>query len=183
MADSSRLLQSGARADPDPEPHLAIRAAERLDPEGQALLRRILRWRETEARRLDRPRGWILENGLALRLAERRPSDRESLDHLLEAWPKAPRKHRDALWEELARPLSAEEREIPLAEPDDRVDRERLRRLQSAVAEVAGRLELPESVLASRKPLVALLKTREWPAALDNWRRPLLEPALLPLVD
>ncbi len=182
LADSARVLQAGARAEPDPEPHLAIRSAERLDAAGQALLRRVLRWREAEARRLDRPRGWILENGLALRLAERRPADRESLDHLLEAWPKAPRKHRDALWEALDRPLSEEERVIPLAEPDDRVDRERLRRLQDAVIGVARALDLPESVLASRRPLVALLKSGEWPAALDNWRRPLLEPVLLPLV-
>jgi len=179
--DSARQLSAAADADPDPWPHLGLRSARFLDAGSQHRLLRLLRWREVQARASDRPRGWILDNELAVGLARRNPGDRSAFDALLDAAPKAPRGLRDALWNALVQPLS-DEASAPLAH-DDEPDRKRLRALQDAVAALAAELQLPEGVLASRRMLEPLLDGGDWTGALAGWRRALLEPRLAPLLS
>ena len=176
-ADTERATRN-ARADADdPFPHLALRSAAALDPDGQARLCRLLRWRDREARRLDRPRSWILDNELAVALCRRVPDDIHRFNDLLDRHPKAPRKARPELWEVVAAPLGDAERDVPLAraEPPDKA---RLKRLQEAVAGVAAAQQLPEGLLCSRRHLETLMEGRGWPDALAGWRRDLLEPVL-----
>lgn len=183
LAEECARMVDAARGDaPDPHPHLSMRSAQRLPPEAQARVRRLLLWREQAARRSDRPRGWILDNELVVLLAQRPPARREDFEQRLDAHPKAPKKQRGELWDLLASPLTPEERDIPLAREDDPSLREPLKRMQAAVAERAAALGLPEGLLASRRHLETLLSTRDWPAALDGWRRELLEARLLPLL-
>ena len=54
--------------------------------------------------------------------------------------------------------------------------------MQDAVAQLAAELELPEGLLCARRHLEALIATRRWPAALEGWRQPLLEPRLQALL-
>ncbi|MEO8849644.1 MAG: ribonuclease D [Casimicrobiaceae bacterium] len=184
--DCARLLQQSAQDVPDPNPHLALRGAQYLDAAAQALLVRLLRWREVQARAGDRPRGWILDNELAVALARKPPTDQRAFNTLLDAQPKSPRRLRDELWNKVSMPLTADEREIPLVSQPDAAQKKRLRALQDAVAVVAAELQLPDSVLASRRALEALLDAgadaEQWPRSLQGWRRPLLEPALLPVL-
>lgn len=179
--DSTRQLAAAADPDPDPWPHLGLRSARFLDADGQHRLLRLLRWRELQARASDRPRGWILDNELAVTLARRNPADRSACDALLDAAPKAPRGLREALWHALAAPLP-DETAAPLAK-DDESDRKRLRALQEAVATLAAELQLPEGVLASRRMLEPLLNGAGWTGSMAGWRRRLLEPRLAPLLD
>ncbi len=178
--DSLRQLTAAADPDPDPWPHLGLRSARFLDAESQRRLLRLLRWREAQARASDRPRGWILDNELAVGLARRNPADRNAFDALLDAATKAPRDLRDALWKALTQPL-ADETLAPLAH-DDEPDRKRLRALQEAVVALSAELQLPEGVLASRRMLEPLLDGGDWSGALAGWRRTLLEPRLAPLL-
>lgn len=176
--DCARLLRTVTAAD-DPHPHLALRSAQRLDPDAQARLRRLLLWREGQARGQDRPRRWLLENDLAIDLAARPPAHRSEYEARLDAHPKAPRRLRGELWQELARPLDADERDIPLAIEQAPELRARVKRLQQAVAKVAGELDLPEPLLANRASLEALAQSPdEWPAALQGWRAGLLQEPL-----
>ncbi len=181
--DSARLLASSGNETPDRYPHLALRGAQYLDAEAQALLCRLLRWREALARAGDRPKGWILDNELAIALARKPPGDARAFHAFLDTQPKAPRKLRSELWNELAQPLTAGERDIPLVLTPDGAQKKRLRALQDAVASEATRLGLAEGVLASRRTLEALLDGNGWPAALEGWRRPILEPLLRPVLD
>lgn len=178
--DGARQLATAADPDPDRWPHLGLRSARFLDADGQHRLLRLLRWRETQARSSDRPRGWILDNELAVNLARRNPANRSAFDALLDAAPKAPRSLRDGLWQALSTPLQ-DETEAPLAR-DEEPDRKRLRALQEAVAALATELQLPEGVLASRRMLEPLLDGAGWVGALAGWRRELLEPQLAPLL-
>ena len=180
--DCARLLTQSAQDTPDPYPHLALRSAQYLDAEAQARLSRLLRWREAQARAGDRPRGWILDNELAVTLARKPPIDTHALHAFLDTQPKAPRRLRAELWDALASPLTSEERDIPLARLPDSGQKQQLRALQDAVAVVASQLGLPDSVLASRRTLEALLEGEDWPKSLQGWRRPLLEPILAPLL-
>lgn len=178
--ECERQLQAAERDEGDPQPHLAMRSAQRLKPEQQARLRRLLLWREHQARRSDKPRSWVLDNELSFDLALGKLADRAAFEALLDARPRAPRRARDELWDAVARPITGEERDIPLAEAPDPNWREPLRRMQDAVTAVADEHGLPEGLLCARRHLETLIATRRWPAALEGWRRPLLEPRLAP---
>jgi ribonuclease D len=51
----------------------------RLKPRELAVLREVAAWRESEARRLDRPRRWVINDDLLLLIARIRPGDTEGL--------------------------------------------------------------------------------------------------------
>ena len=178
--DCARMVANAEQDAPERWPHLALRAAQFLDAEGQHRLLRLLRWRDAHAREADRPRSWILDNELAVQLARNPPADRAALQARLDAHPKAPRKLAAALWQALATPL-ADEMDAPPIRQDDR-DRGALRRLQEAVAARSAELGLPDGVLASRRWLQSLLDGDGWRGPLAGWRRAQLESRLAPLL-
>lgn len=181
-ADMARQLQAAADDSEDPWPHLGLRSAGSLDRAGQARLCLLLRWRDREARRADRPKGWILDNELAVSLARRPPRSLAEFHATLDRHPKSPRRGRSELWSLLERgPDPAEVADLPLL-GNDPVDKQALKALQAAVATVAEREGLPEGLLCARRHLESLLEGRGWPPALEGWRRELLEPVLKPLL-
>ncbi len=176
--DCARMLRAATIDEANPHPHLSFKPAQRMSASAQRLVRRLLIWRDREARTADKPRGWIVDNGLVTRLAEHPPTRRDDFELLLDGISGAPRKNRDSLWDALAQSPSADERDLPLANNPDAADRNQLKRMQQAVAEVASSLDLPEGMLAARRHLEVLLGEQTWPEALEGWRRPLLEPVL-----
>ena len=181
--ECERILAAAERDDADAHPHLANRAAQRMRAAQQIRLRRLMLWRDEQARRSDKPKSWVLDNELIVELAIRGGGPRAEFDAFLDARPRAPRRGRDELFDLLSRQPGAEELQLPLAEPPDPSWREPLKRMQDAVAAEAARLELPEGLLCARRHLETLIATRRWPAALEGWRRPLLEPVLLPVLE
>ena len=180
--DSARAIRNARNEADDPWPHLSVRSAERFDAPAQARLYRLLRWRDTQARALDRPRSWILDAEPAVALARRAPADFDEFGAVLDRFPKAPRKNRNELWKLLSAPLTEAELAIPQLRPSDAIDKKVLRGLQDEVGRTAAQLSLPDGLLCARKHLESLLEGRGWPAALEGWRRELLEPALTPLL-
>jgi ribonuclease D len=182
VSDGERALQVAIGDGDDPLPHLSVRSAQTLDAAGQARLRRLLVWRDAEARRSDRPKGWVLDNDLAVHLSRRPFENFHAFNAMLDANPKAPRRARKELFEMLAQPLTDEERQLPLNRAVDAIDKQRLRGMQDAVAKLAGDLGVPEGLLCARRHLEVLLEGRGWPEALQGWRRALLEPTLEPML-
>lgn len=181
LADDAQRLLASVADDEDRWPHLAMRSAQFLDAAAQRRLLRLLRWRDGQARSSDRPRSWILDNDLAATLARTPPADEAALGALMEQFPKAPRKLAGAVWHALSTPLD-DEAQAPLALPANDSNKQALKKLQDAVAEVTRQLQLPDGVLASRKHLESYLERRQWPAALAGWRQQVLEPHLQPLL-
>lgn len=181
QADGERAVRNANSDIDEPFPHLSMSRAQGLDHRAQALLCRLLRWRDAKARSSDKPKSWILDNELAAFLARSAPEHYNTFTGILDRSPKAPRKFRPELWEEVTRPLSDEELAIPPIRNIDSIDKQKLRALQDAVAKQAAVLNIPEGLLASRKHLEALMEGR-WPAALEGWRRMELEPVLSPLI-
>jgi ribonuclease D len=182
--DAERALAgAGAAAEgDDPMPHLSVRSAQSLDAEGQARLRRLLRWRDAEARRADRPKSWVLDNELAVALSRRPFASFAPFNAMLDANPRAPRRSRRELFDMLEAPLAAEELLLPINRQPDSTDKQRLKQMQEAVAALAASLGVPDALLCARRHLEQLLEGRGWPASLEGWRRSLLEPALAPLL-
>jgi len=182
-ADCARLLAKAGEREADPQPQLALRGAADWPRERQALLRRVLRWRDEAARRHDRPRSWLLDDAHALDLVARVPASAQELADRtrgLRALRSAPRAE---LLAALQAPLQAGELDfIPIAPPPDARERKLIAAMKEVVAAQAQRLDLPESLLCSRRHLEALLATRRWPAALEGWRRDLLHDALIGLL-
>lgn len=180
--DSQRSLKNAADQRPEPWPHLGVRPAQDFSPAAQARLLRLMRWRESSARSLDLPKNWVIDQPLALRLAERPPASFSDLQEILEKNPKSPRKLAKELWTALTTPL-ADETDMPQVKRDHDIDKKLLRQLQQAVLEVAEAQQLPEGMLASRRYLEALMESwPQWPAALQGWRQALLEEKLSALM-
>jgi ribonuclease D len=179
--DAVRTVTNAENEGPERWPHLSLRSAQFLDMDGQRRLVRLLRWRDAYARDNDRPRGWILDNELAVAIARTPPADRKALQDQLDANPKAPRKLGDVIWRALTTPLP-DEAEAPDASVGEARDKQRLKKLQDAVSKRSAELGLPDGVLASRRWLQALLDDGRWPSALAGWRRQALEPSLAPLL-
>jgi ribonuclease D len=180
-ADCARLVTAIDQDLPERWPHLSMRSAQFLDAAAQLRLLRLLRWRDLQARRSDRPRSWILDNELAASLAKQPPADLPALQDWLEKHPKAPRKLAEAIWQALTTP-SDDEADLPLARAATDADKKRLKKLQDAVTAQSAALALPDGVLASRRWLEQLMESGHWPEALAGWRREQLEPVLAPLL-
>jgi len=176
-ADMARMLEGAREERDDPQPHLAMRPAAQLDRPAQARLRRLLRWREGAARARDLPRRWLLDNDVVLTLARQPPGSAQALATLLAESRSAKRLH-DEIAELLAAPINEDEAQMPLAVEVERTDRQRLKALQAAVVAEAAALDLPEGLLCARRHLESLLQDGQWPAALDGWRREVLEAPL-----
>lgn len=179
--DCARLVAAAGDDAPDPNPHLSSRAAQRMKPEQQARLRRLLLWRELVARRRDKPRSWILDNELVVQLALR-PLPRDGFEALLDRHRRSPRHTREALWQEFSRPFEAAELDIPMAAEPDPAWREPLKAMRTMVARHAAELDIPDGLLCARRHLETLLATRAWPEPLAGWRAGILQRELMQLL-
>lgn len=178
--DSRKLVDKVRRAEPDAQPQRAFPRAADWPRAAQALLRRILLWRDAKARTLDKPRSWILDDARALDLAAHPPHDGADLFERCKGLRALRGPQRQELLETLLAPLTSEELDIaPIPPPLSSPDRRRLADMREAVAAIAQSLNLPDGLLCPRRHLETLLAERAWPAALEGWRKPLLFDALM----
>jgi ribonuclease D len=183
--DCRRLKSRAARRAGDPQPQRAFRAAAEWPSERQAMLRRVLLWREQSARALDRPRPWLLEDALALDLAQSPPHTPDELDRRSRGQRALRAAQRAELFALLAAPPEtadiAATAPIP-GYPQGRA-KQALAAMKQAVDAAAVELDLPPGLLCPRKVLEEYVVTALWPDFLDGWRREVLGqrlPALLP---
>ncbi len=178
--DCRRLVARVCEAQPDPQPQRALRAAARFAPEQQARLRRVLRWRDTKARVLDKPRPWILDDARALNLVADPPQDEDELAERCRGLRALRGALRQELFAVLHAPLAADERDVmPIPAPLTGAQLTKLAALRNEVAAIAARLALPESLLCPRRHLETLVAEGRWPAALEGWRKELLYEVLM----
>jgi ribonuclease D len=179
LTEDCRALVERANTQPDPEPQRALRGAADWPLERQALLRRLLRWRDARARTLDKPRPWILDDAHALQLAAQPPRDAPELFERSKGLRALRGPQRQELLELLLAPLTDADLDFaPIPRPLDLEQRRALAAMKEAVASIAAQLGLPEGLLCARRHLETLLTDRAWPAALEGWRRPLLHDVL-----
>ena len=181
--DCARMLERARQREPDPQPQVALRGAAEWPVERQALLRRVLRWRDATARAINRPRPWLLDDAHALDLSARPPS---TIDELTER-SKGQRALRGAQRAELFGVLSAslapEELELTaIPHAPTASEKTVIAAMKEVVAARAVELDLPEGLLCSRRHLETLLATRQWPIALEGWRRSALHDSLIALL-
>jgi ribonuclease D len=174
--DCERLKRKSCQRSGDDQPQLALRGAAEWPREQQALLRRILLWRDHTARQLDRPRPWLLEDSLTLSLAQQPPKHIDDLEQRSSGQRALRSQQRAELFELLAMPASDEEiattRPIPPF-PQGKA-KQALGSMKEAVDSLATELDLPAGLLCSRKVLEEYVVTAQWPETLEGWRRSVL---------
>ncbi|MBL0165139.1 MAG: HRDC domain-containing protein [Xanthomonadales bacterium] len=178
--DCARLVERARHREPDLQPHIGYRGAADWSREQQALLRRVLIWRDATARRIDKPRPWILDDPRVLDFSASPPTNINDLAERGRGLRALRGAERTELFEVLRRPLSEDELDfetIPAAA--DGEERRMIRSLKEIVCTRASELDLPEGLLCSRRHLESLYVSRQWPAALEGWRKPLLHDALM----
>jgi ribonuclease D len=183
--DCERLKRRAAHRDGDPQPQRGFRAAADWPRAQQALLRRILLWRDRSARTLDRPRPWLLEDVLAMSLAQQPPASPAELDQRSRGQRALRAPQRAELFELIAPPVSDEELAATAAIPafPQGEAKKALAAMKQWIDQCAAGLDLPPGLLCPRKVLEEYVVTAEWPDFLDGWRRDVLHdrlPALLP---
>lgn len=181
--DCARVLERARQQFDTALPGIDARQLSRLDQRGAERLQRILYWREAEARRADRPRGWILDNETCQRLAAAPPGDETAHRRILDGAPRAARHAPAALWQVLAAEADANLPALPRAGASNEPRyKAAVQRIQQAVGDAATRLDLPAGTLFPRRYIEQLIETRRWPEGARGWREAELAPALLPLL-
>ena len=180
LAEDCRALVERANTQPDPEPQRALRGAADWPAERQAILRRLLRWRDARARTLDKPKPWILDDAHALQLSSQPPREASELFERTKGLRALRGPQRQELLELLLAPLTDADLDFaPIPPPLDLEQRRAMAAMKETVTAIAGELGLPEGLLCARRHLESLLTERAWPAALNGWRRPILHEALM----
>ncbi len=178
--DCARLALRLRRAEPDPQPQRAFRNAATWPRDRQALLRRILCWRERAARALDRPRPWLLDDAGASSLAASPPASTHELFERTRGLRALRGPQRAELFELLRAPVSdAEIAETALILPPPSGEAKAgVTAMKRSVDAIALKLDIPAGLLCPRRLLEEYAVTREWPQALQGWRREALESEL-----
>jgi ribonuclease D len=182
--DCERLKLRASHRDGDLQPQRSFKGSSEWSPERQALLRRVLRWRETTARTLDRPRPWMLEDAHAASLVYDPPRNQADLDERTRGLRALRSAQRQELLEVLQRPVTAEELETTARIPGHPVGetKKALSAMKQVVDQLATDLELPGGLLCPRRALEEYVVTREWPDSLEGWRRDVLHDRLAALL-
>lgn len=183
--DCERLKRRACHRDGDPQPQTAFRAAAEWPREQQARLRRLLLWRDRTARSLDRPRPWLLEDALALSLAQHPPASLAELDQRSRGQRALRAPQRAELFPLLSQPVGDDEIDATTRIPPHPQGeaKQALAAMKQRVDRCATGLDLPPGLLCPRKLLETYVVTRQWPESLEGWRRAVLHdhlPGLLP---
>jgi ribonuclease D len=178
--DCERLKRRACVRDGDAQPQLGFRGASEWRPELQARLRRILQWRDRAARNLDKPRPWLLEDALAMSLAQQPPRSEPELAQRSQGQRALRSPQRTELFDLLAAPIADDElattQAIPGTPQGDA--KKALAAMKDQIDKLAAELDLPPGLLCPRKVLEEYVVTRAWPDFLEGWRRDLLHDRL-----
>lgn len=174
--DCERLKRRASHRDGDAQPQRGMRAAAEWPREQQARLRRLLRWRDSSARRLDVPRPWLIDDALALSLAQHPPATLTELEQRSRGQRALRSAPRLELFEHLAPAISDEEIAATASIPGhpQGETKKALGAMKQYVDKRAAELDLPPGLLCPRKALEAYVVTAEWPDLLAGWRHEIL---------
>ena len=181
--DCRRLVDRFCHPVSDLQPQRAFRTAADWPIEQRALLRRLLLWRESNARTLDKPRSWILDDAHALDFASQPPRDADELFERSKGLRALRGPQRTELLQLIQTPLEAgRSRHHADLRTVHAQQKRAMQSMRDKITEIAQRENIPEGLLCSRRHMEALVTDRAWPAALEGWRKPLLFDALTPLL-
>ena len=153
-----------------------------LPPEVQARARRLAGWREDRARRIDRPRQWVLADKALLAIAHENPATHAVLARVDGIPPAVARKQGKTIIEVIRQATAdvengnweVEQRPVPVPP-----DKSSVKRLSGLVRNTADGLGIAPELLATRRDIAGILNGRQDLRALCGWRRDVIGERLL----
>lgn len=182
--DCERLKQRSCFREGDPQPQRHFRGAAEWPRAQQARLRRILLWRDHTARTLDRPRPWLIEDALAMSLAQQPATTPSELEQRSRGQRALRSPQRNELFELLLPAITDDEiaaTTIIPGHPQGEA-KKALTAMKPLIDKLAVEMDLPPGLLCPRKALEEYVVTAEWPDLLEGWRRGLLYDRLTALL-
>jgi ribonuclease D len=171
------------------DPELAykkVKGTRDVPKEHQGVLIALAEWRETEARRSDRPRGHVMDDRHLTKIAQLAPVEMDKLQEAMKDMPHALKSLQPDLLDSIAKGLDSSG--IERGQPRPRVDRNRLREAGNVLRKLADERALEVGIdsmlLGSRKDLEAVFYSALGAPAngnrlLKGWRRELIGNELL----
>lgn len=151
----------------------------------QARARKLATWREKQARKLDRPRQWILADKFLLEIAAANPHDQSQLSKVPDLPAGIARKQGRALLEVLRQANDDVQhervefkRQVKPAPPDAKV----LKQLSHVVRDAAAALGISAELLAPRRELTAIVRGDRDVRQFRGWRKTVIGDRLLELI-
>jgi len=175
--DCARMKRRASERDGDPQPQRNVKPASEWSRDKQALLRRVLRWREAMARTLDKPRSWMLEDAHAIALCEKLPRTLADLDERVRGTRSLRAPQRQELFDLVHRPVTPEEIDATARITGHPAGDEKraISDMRVVVDTLATELDLPPGLLCARRSMEEFVMTGGvWPEALEGWRRGVL---------
>ena len=168
--EDTRRLGVGGRG-----PAAKFRSAWKLTDTQQQILNALIDWRESEARRLDRPRSWLLPDKVIVALAKRRPTHLAQLGTVDGLHDSVIRKRGDQILDTIDRSSSLSATLPPAWAPPLTVDeRSWAARLSEVVKQRAVELNVAPEVLCATKDverfIQAFVSQQALPPELLGWR-------------
>lgn len=177
--ESERFAAELAGQD-DPENHyLKLRGGWTLKPQQQAVLRKLVHWREEESRRRDRPRNRVVADPLLIAIAERMPGSLKELGNVQGLPQPVTRRYGDKILELLSEGRATSTAEFePILPPLTREEQTFYKQVKRVLVSAADAADVPVELLAPRKRLEAVVHRRDLAAGLFNngWRSQIIAP-------
>jgi len=179
LSDGADAVAAAARGGGDY--YARIKGAGKLDQRQLGALAALCEWREETARRLDKPRGWIIDDRACLALARRLPTDPGELPDIPELPASARRRYGEQWLAVLRAQRDRQAEDLPpaLPAPLDAEQRQRLQRLKAQRQRLARELCVAPEVVLQARDLELLVHESEGSAITEpaHWRaRTVLDP-------
>ncbi len=182
--DCERLKKRGSQRDGDPQPQRSMRGAADWEAPQQAMLRRVLMWRDRSARQLDVPRPWLIDDNLAMSLAQQPPTMLSDLEQRSRGQRALRSAQRQELLVLMTTAISDEEiaNTLPIPGHPQGAAKPAMTAMKAAIDTLATELDLPAGLLCPRKVIEEYVVTSQWPDFLEGWRREVLHDRLAALL-
>ncbi|MBB5320680.1 ribonuclease D [Marinobacter oulmenensis] len=182
MADESQRFAEEAGRHDDPEEHyLKLRGGWTLSRKQQSVLKALVAWRERECRRLDRPRGRVLNDGLLIAVAERLPSTTAVLKDVQGVPGGFVKRYGKDLVALVQQAAEADDPQLELIPgPLSREQQTTCKKVKKHFRKVAEDNDIPIELIAPRKRVERLVKDGTFAGNdfFTGWRQRLIAPVV-----
>ncbi|MFL1465537.1 ribonuclease D [Marinobacter sp. HN1S83] len=180
LYDESARFAAELSGQDDPQNHyLKLRGGWTLNPQQQAVLQKLVCWREEESRHRDRPRGRVVADPLLIAIAERLPDSLRALSNIQGLPQPVTRRYGDKILQLIAEGCEADATDLPqIAAPLTREEQAFYKQLKRVIVKAAEAADVPVELLAPRKRLEAVVHQRDLSAGLftSGWRSQIIAP-------
>lgn len=177
--ESARFAaELGAREDPG-DHYLKLRGGWTLSPEQQSVLRELVRWRELECQKRDRPRNRVLADALLIAIADRLPTSLAQLGNIQGVPSGVVRHHGENLLKLVAAGRSNDNSELKrISPPLTREQQGEFKNLKRIIRKASEQFDIPMEILAPRKRLEKAIQDKNitGQAFFAGWRADILAP-------